>query len=574
MPGYDFNASGPAFVRFTNSAHWHDEDRFLRSLACAEATSRDPLDASAVASGAFAELPAELVDAICIELLKGSSENRGQPRTTRHYASFLLACRWVRASVSRRVALEAKCIHLVHKCHSLPALPVGASYVDYAKTAIRSRIELDMLYRYIKGVSFHCADPTAECCRGLRAALNDDWNQTLATAPFPIDSLGAEALCSRAGKRATVVAPTRARLLCATPDGVLLCDDERVWSVTSKPAEEFAPGYELATAFSTSRKSKVGRVWGAARGKRIAVCEFLAHWSYTAGAPTGKPSLFSLRIFEDDRLIAETEMDERNASHMEAREPHSMWIHNGAVWLLWYHRDGDGSYAQLMRVHPHEMHTPESEWLTTTYKYENVFSMSVATDAGHVALFYADASGVGLFFFDVDTLSGRYVTVINLSPNSDYLWNSYSHQITLSPDGTRMVLLAMVVGKPMAIPYVRDHKPESYEHHGWREIAPCVVPEAAERAFKRGLFRHAVFTPCGRRFLAFSAGLDGATGVLEIQIMGLMDGEIHKSVVDYCRFTTVRGATDLPGKAIWSNDGLFVQTYSDVGGVLRLGLVA
>ena len=177
MPDYDFNAPGPAFVRFTNAKNQYDEDAFLRSLARAEVASRDSPNASMVVSGAFAALPAELINAICLELLIGWSWFPGWTRTTRHYASFVTACKWVRASVSRRVALEANCIYLYQKGHALPVLPLELSYVDYAKMAIRSRFEVDMLCRYFKKVSFCCASPTAECCRCL-----------LYTSPSPRDS--------------------------------------------------------------------------------------------------------------------------------------------------------------------------------------------------------------------------------------------------------------------------------------------------------------------------------------------------------------------------------------------------
>ena len=587
MAGYDFNAPGPAFVSFSNSAHRHDEDKFLRSLARADAASRGSPNVSVVASGAFAALPTELIDAICVELLIGWSRNRGQPRTTRHYASLVVACRWVRALVSRRVALEAKCIHLVQKCHSLPVLPPEASYVDYAKVAIRSRVELDMLYRYAKRASFHCVDPTAECCRGLRASLNDDWSQAPVSTLFPPDSLGAEALHESVGRRAIVVAPAHAQLLCATPDGALLCNDERVWSVTSKPAEEFAPGYELATAFSAPRKTKRSRAWGASQGKRIAVCEPPACLDDAATFLENQDALYSLRIFDDDRLIAETMLSDQGATYTGAGQPHSMWIHDGAVWLLWLHKSNDAcQYVRLVRIHPHEAHTPENEWLTTTYKYENVISMSVATDAGHVAILHSREGNFGpevkLFFFDVDALCGRNVPTHRLVCGGISYPSAFSmHTITLSPDGTRMVLLDRSPNKPIVVPYVRDHAILHFESHGWRAVAACVVPEAGERALKYGLVQHAVFTPCGRRFLAFFACTSRAqSGVLEVELVKLMGGESGQFVLDYGRFIPACGNfPDSPGKVVWSDDGLFMQTIQrearqGSGGVLRLGLVA
>lgn len=588
MAGYDFNAPVRAFVTFRNRAHRHDEDKFMSSLVCVDAASRGLANVSVVASGAFAALPAELIDAICIELLIGWSRNQGQSRTTRHYASLVIACRWVRALVSRRVALEAKCIHLVQKCYSLPVLPPEASYVEYAKVAIRSRIEVGMLYRYVRRASFHCVDPTAECCRGLRASLNEDWVQAPVSTLFKPDSLGAEALRERVGRRAIVVAPAHAQLLCATPDGALLCNDECVWSVTSKPAEEFAPGYELATAFSTPLKAKRNRVWGASQGKRIAVCESPACLDDVATVLENQDTLYSLRIFDDDRLIAETMLSNQGAAYTGAGEPHSVWIHDGAVWLLWLHKNNDAcQYVRLVRVHPHEVHTPEKEWLTTTYTFENVISMSVATDAGHVAILYSRGgqfmSEVELFFFDVDALCGRDVpTHWRLYGNIDTPSDGIMHTVALSPDGTRMVLLDRSFGSHLVVPYVRDHKSQGLEHHGWRAVASCAVPEVANRALKYGLLKDVAFTPCGRRFFAFFAGPSPSeNGVLEVGLVRLMSEESRQFVLDHCRFTTCACGNypDIPGKVVWSNDGLFLQTIQrekrqDSGGVLRLGLVA
>jgi len=587
MAGYDFNAPGPAFVSFSNSAHRDDENKFLISLVRADAASRGSPNVSVVASGAFVALPAELIDAICLELLIGWSRNHGQPRTTRHYASLVIACRWVRALVSRRVALEAKCIHLVQKCYSPPVLPPEAWYVDYAKVAIRSRIEQGMLYRCVKRASFHCVDPTAEWSRGLRASLNYDWSQKPVSALFPPDSLGAEALRKRVGRRVSVVAPAHAQLLCATPDGALLCNDERVWSATSKPAEEFAPGYELATAFSTPRKTKRSRAWGASQGKRIAVCESPAHLDDVATFLENQNALYSLRIFDDDRLIAETLLSDQGATYTGAGQPHSMWIHDGAVWLLWLHEHDACQYVRLVRIHPHEAHTPENEWLTTTYKYENVISMSVATDAGHVAILHSRGGDLGpqvkLFFFDVDALCGRDVPTHRcLCGSINYPWDAHVHTIALSPDGTRMVLLDRSPSNPMVVPYVRDHKSEGLEHHGWRAGAACTCALLGESALKYGLMKHAVFTPCGRRFFAFFARTSRSQGgVLEVGLVRLMGGEGRQLVLNYGRFITPACGNfiDIPGKVVWSNDGLFLQTVQPEarqgsGGVLRLGLVA
>tara|TARA_B100000459_G_C8594553_1_gene209209 strand:+ start:282 stop:2036 length:1755 start_codon:yes stop_codon:yes gene_type:complete len=581
MPGYDFNAPGPAFVRFTNAVDWYDEDAFLRSLARANVAPREPPNASMVVSGAFAALPAELIDAICVELLIGWSWFPGRIRTAQYYASLVIACRWVRASVSRRVMLEAKCINLNQMGHALPVLPLELSYVDYAKMAIRSRFEVDMLYRYFKKVSFHCADPTAECCRGLRAELNDDLSQAPVSMQFPLDSLGAEALAERTGRRVSVVAPERAQLLCATPGGALLCNDERVWSVTSEPAEEFAPGYELATAFSTSRMNKLAgdQIWGAAKGTLIAVCEPLADWNNT---------MYSLRIFDNGRLVAEAKMSNRDASFRGAGVPHTIWIHDGEVCLLWLHRAADWCHARLMWIHPNEAHCPENEWTTTAYRYANVVSMSVATDAGHVAILHSDGiesgSKVQLYFYNGDTKQGSNILIPSSCPLAGgvdcLLQKPLQHSITLSPDGRQMVLFDRTPGNSTVISYTRGNPHWLSPNQGWRMDGGCLLLGRARVAMEHGYLEKVVFTPCGRRAFAFFMGNPRSKdGVLEIGPAVLLAARCgldstppsdHKHNYHY---TTSGGDTpDVPANVAWSNDGLFVATLS--GGVLRMGLVA
>ncbi len=580
MPGYDFNASGPAFVRFTNAKNRYDEDAFLRSLARAKVASRDSPNASMVVSGAFAALPGELIDAICLELLISWSRFQGRIRTAQYYASLVIACRWVRASVGRRVALEAKCIYLYQKGHALPVLPLELSYVDYAKMAIRSRFEVDMLCRYFKKVSFCCAAPTAECCRGLRAELNDDLGQAPVSMQFPVDSLGAEALGERTGRRVSVVAPERAQLLCATPGGALLCNDERVWSVTSEPAEEFAPGYELATAFSTSRNSLAGaRIWGAAKGTLIALCEPLADWNNT---------MYSLRIFDNGRLVAEAKMSNQDASFVGAGVPHTIWIHDGEVCLLWLHRAADWCHARLMWIHPNEAHCPENEWSTTAYRYANVVSMSVATDAGHVAILHSDGiesgSKVQLYFFNGDTHKGCNVLIPACCPLAggiDYLLQKpLQHRITLSPDGKQMVLLDRTPSNPTVISYTRGNPHWLSPQQGWR-VGTFDSPSGdAAIAMQHGYLEKVVFTPCGRRAFAFFMGNSlSKDGVLDIGPAVLLADRCGCDLTPpnddkhFCRYTASCGYTpDVPANVVWSNDGLFVAILS--GGVLRMGLVA
>ena len=578
MPGYDFNAPGPAFVRFTNAAHQYDEDAFLRSLARANVAPRAPPDASMVVTGAFAALPAELIDAICVELLVGLPKFQGRARTAQYYANLVVACRWVRASVSRRVMLEAKCIYLWEKGHALPVLPLNVSYLDYAKTAIRGRLEAEMLRRYFKKVSFCCADPTAECCRGLRAELNDDLGQVPVSVQFPPDSLGAEALGEHTGRRVQVVAPERARLLCAAPGGALLCNDERVWSVTSEPAEEFAPGYELATAFSTSRIStgtSSFTIWGAAKGTLIAVLEPLAGTNNT---------MYSLRIFDNGRLVAEAKMSAQDPSFEGEGRPHTIWIHDGEVCLLWLHRSRDWCHARLMWIHPDEAHCPENEWTTTAYRYANVVSMSVAIDAGHVAILHSDGlesgSKVQLFFYNADIKQGSHILIPSscaLGGGIDYLLQKpLQHSITLSPNGRQMVLLDRTPGNPTAVAYTRVNPHWLSPQQGWRMDGGCRLLGRAGVAMEHGYLEKVRFTPCGRRVFAFFMGNSRSKdGVLEIGpavLLGDRCGWGESDYKDHCHYTTSCGDTpDVPGNVVWSNDGLFVATLS--GGVMRMGLV-
>lgn len=545
----------------------------LRRLAYTRVSRPKVLLAPRPVSGRLGVLPPELIDAICAALL-------GFPaKSAQDYLNFMFTCRGIYAAIGNEAVLEARCLMAFDCVISDAYLQQGPyAHTEYAKLCIRSRMEQDLLHICMKEcVVLHCANPTSECCRTQRVDLNWRCRKTPLKSRFPQDSLAALAMGEqRTALNVGVVAPSGASILCATPDGVLLSDTDRVWGVTSKPNQEFKPGYEFETTFSVERLFE-DAVWAAAEGTRIAVCHLMAR------EPSGMFTRYKLRIFDDGHECATMEVghyferrhdvagdEERYRTSLER-----MWIHKGTVWLLFLKEgSADTTWMKLVRV---SQRANDGEWeqhRTETLNLEFVKCTTVASVSGHMAIIDCVVSRLGpnissyarLHFFDADThkfgridSDGAWCNNLELSAEA----TGPNHRIALSPDGTVLVVMNRARNTPSINLYLR-HKDRMLSM-GWT-LCYTGMHVSLKNSMVRSPIMDAVFSPCGRKFFAFFVATTGSPGgVLEIDTSYGCWGMGHFENVQTYR---------MPSKVAWSrNGGLFVQTATAPVGVLRLGLV-
>jgi hypothetical protein len=518
-------------------------------------------------------LPPELIDAICAALL-------GFPaKSAQDYINFMFTCRGIYASIGDEAVLEARCLMTIDCVISDKYLQQGPyGHTEYAKLCIRSRMEQDLLKTCMKEwVVLHCANPTSECCRAQRVDLNWRCRDVPLKKSFLQDSL-ATLLMDEHGSSLNVgvVAAAGSSILCATPDGVLMSDTDRVWGVTSEANPEFKPGYEFETTFCVERCSN-DDVWAAAEGTRIAVCHLMA------SEPSGTYTKYKLRIFDDGHEHATMDVAHYFEHHGddpgdERRYPlllERMWIHKGSVWLLFL--KGGSSNTTWMRLVRVSQRANGGEWAQTrteTLNLEHVKSTSVATVAGHVAIMDNVVTRLGpnvssyarVHFFDVDSRKfgrvdsdGAWCASVEATPQTA----GPNHRIALSPDGTVMVMMNRSLHTPSLNLFLR-HKDRTLSM-GWT-LCYTGLDVSLRNSMVRSPITDAVFSPCGRKFYAFFIATTGSPGgVLEIDTSYGCWGLSHFDNVQPYR---------MPSKAVWStNDGLFVQTATAPVGVLRLGLV-
>jgi len=543
----------------------------LRRLAYTPVSRQRVLLEPRPISGWFGMLPPELIDAICAALL-------GFPaKSAQDYTNFMFTCRGIYASMGDEVVLEARCLTTLDCVISDAYLQGPYAHTEYAKLCIRSRMEQDLLTTCLKEwVVLHCAKPTSECCRTQRVDLNWRCRDIPLRNSFPQDSLGALSM----GERRTalnvgVVAPEGASILCATPDGVIVSDTNRVWGVTSKPNPEFKPGYEFETTFSEERFFN-DEVWAAAEGKRIAVCHLVAN------ELACMHNRYRLRIFdnghEHEPIVVAFYFesggdpnDERGYRTLLER----MWIRNGTVWLLFLKEgSSDTTWAQIVNV---SQRASDGEWeqrRMATLNLEHVKCTTVAPVAGHMAIIDCVVSQLGpnvssyarLHFFDADIWRfGRIDSDGAWCNNLEFGAGSTgpSHRIALSPDGTVLVVMNRARNTPSLNVYLR-HK-DRVLAMGWT-LCYTGMLHAIKNAMLYSPIMDVVFSPCGRRFFAFFVATTGSPGgVLSIDTSYGCWGLGHFEDVQSYR---------MPSKVAWSqNGGMFVQTATAPVGVLRLGLV-
>ena len=544
----------------------------LRRLAYTRVSRQKVLLAPRAVSGRLGALPPELIDAICAALL-------GFPaKSAQDYLNFMFTCRGIYAAIGNEAVLEARCLMAFDCVISDAYLRQGPyAHTEYAKLCIRSRMEQDLLRICMKEcVVLHCANPTSECCRTQRADLNWRSRKTPIKWKFPKDSLAATALGEkRIALNVGVVAPSGASILCATPDGVLLSDTDRVWGVTSKSNQEFKPGYEFETTFSVERHVN-DEVWAAADGTRIAVCHLMAN------DLSGMYTRYKLRIFDDGHECATMDVSHYFERHHQPDDEgryrtslERMWIHKGTVWLLFL-KEGESNttWTKLVRV---KQCANGGEWeqhRTETLNLEFVKSTTVASMAGHMAIIDCVVSRLGpnissfarLHFFDVDTRKfgrvdsdGAWCANLELSAET----TGPNHRIALSPDGTVLVMMNRARDTPSLNVFLR-HKNRALGM-GWT-LCYTGMHVSLKNSMVRSPIMDTVFSPCGRKFFAFFVATTGSPG-------GVLDIDTSYGCWGMGHFENVQ-TYRMPSKAAWSrNGGLFVQTATAPVGVLRLGLV-
>jgi len=558
----------PTLHRDTVSDTWR-----LRKLAYARVARAPDAEEQERVQGAFGVLPVELVDVICAKLLRIGFE---------HFFSFVCTCRAAYRVASKRTMVEAMCMKNLFNRTSLAhrvAMMDGAEqypFTQLAKAMIRSRMEQEVLQECIGGSVLHCANPTSECCRTQRADLNMCWRlyPTIAER-FPKGTLGAEALRGRRTCNVSVAASSAHHLLCATPDGAVLASDNRVWTVTSKPAAEFTPGHELATT-PLMDCSSTGILVAAAEGKRIAVCQF-SHDSLNE-------SIYDLKIFDDAVKTNELHVSDKRHQQGEFWSDSycldQMWLHKGVVWFAFVHMDHTSdnfSWMRLLAVEP----GPDgccNHLFDVYHSFGRIDCTSVAADSGDLVLLEELSNEVRIWCFDMKThkfgLVPPHPRFGHPLPHTQ-VSVGLLHQLRLSPDGLTMVVFDRMNDSWGAHRSTRSGPILLYtrsgagagNRQGWRLIwtGGDSPHRPVATVIRSSPMIEALFTPCGRRFYAFFlATPDSPGGMLR------MDTTFTTEVND--SFSNVPPYR-LPTKMVWSKDGLFVRTSTLPTGVLRLGLV-
>ena len=556
----------------------------LRKLAYARVARASDAEEQERVSGAFAVLPVELVDVVCAKLLRIGFA---------HFFSFVCTCRAAYRVVSKRTAIEAMCMKnlfnqasLAHQVEAKADDAEQYPFTELAKTMIRSRVEQEVLRECVEGSVLHCADPTSECCRTQRTDLNACWrlHPTIAER-FPTGTLGAEALRGRSVRNVSVAASSASCLLCATPNGAVLASDSRVWTVTSKPAAEFTPGYELESTFLMDRyQSSTEPIWAAAEGNRIAVCQRTHDTEYA--------SFYVVKIFDDGRLVGEDEVEEefsyQSPSHVVARAARNsvetMWLHKGEVWVAFVHENLSHtfSWVRLRAIQP-DVHGNFLKGLchTTlemTQSFGRIDCSSVASDSGDLALIETLANESRIWCFD---MKARTFGLVRLpTPMHEphcilHVPYCLRHEVRLSPDGLTMVILDRShcnynfhvhrVSGPIRI--YRRCGGDVEQRKQWRPVwvGGGSPHRPVSQVLRLSPLKEAVFTPCGRRFYAFFRATDRSPGGM-LRLNTTFTNEVNDTFHHVPPYR-------LPSKVVWSKDGLFVHTSTVPVGVLRLGLV-
>jgi|SaaInlV_125m_DNA_1040241.scaffolds.fasta_scaffold11416_2 hypothetical protein len=519
-------------------------------------------------TGILGLLPAELVDAVCAAVLRVDSS---------WFDAFTRTCRGVRRSVSPSTAIE----FVVRRCSYMlpgPALVAKTcSYTEHMKLKMRNRLELYSLSALFDCGATHCVSPNQACCRDRRRRLQSKPLDMGAGVRHKPHTLLDEAIAGRASCRVDVAAQGRALILCGTPAGAVIREGDDVRLATSRRAEVFVPGRELASvhlATTARAEARGAAVWAAAEGDRVAVClRDPAH-----------PSRYTVKLWgEHGRDFLGEHTLEPVTLGVPLLNVVRMFMRKGAVWLMLTRiLDFHDEELQFVRV---VIGNPCSTLLRRTV-LGIMASVSVATASGHVAFLESDRQEQGVctervVVFDPDLVQTHRIT-------EAFEVGEYSGEpnvLAIAPNGRVIVMLMrdraedspFHRGHPVVVIYQREGDATAWKVRVNGELS--LLNDAGPTqwgwdALRGGPISDMVFSPSGDTLLVMVAedqqGDDElSSGIIAFNVEeALRLGRILKIGT---KFATV-GSGYMPTQLVWS-DGIFLCMAGDEG-VARVGLSA
>jgi len=547
----------------------YDPVRKLADLSTKPVRTKPPVPIT----GLLGLLPTELVDAVCAAVLRMDSS---------WFNAFTRTCKGVRRSVGHATVIE----FLVRRhSYMLPGpalLDKACSYTEHVKLKMRNRADLYALGELMAHGATHCANPNQACCRDARRRFNRDHEGPGARSYFfklvqrglAPGTLLSDALEGRASFRADVATPGRARILCGTPSGAVIRERDDVRLVTSRRADVFAPGRELASVHlaATERAEERGAVvWAAAEGDRVAVC--------TRHASHGSRYTVKLWGAHGRDLLGEHTLEPVTLG-VPLANMHKMFMCKGAVWLMLTARSASyDEEVQFVRV-VFKAGEPAAT-LIRRVMMGIIHSVSMASESGHLAFLEMNRSdhddyGERVVVFDPDRVETHRIT--EEFGTSEY--NGAPNVLAIAPNGRVIVMLlrdraedGMQRGDPEVVIYQREGDAFSWKVRVSEALPFNQVPTAWGWYAMRGAdVTGMVFAPGGATLLALfqeDENEDEAGGIVAFNVEeALRTGRILKTGTSY--ETMARG--HMPLQLVWS-DGLFACVPGDEG-VVRVGLAA
>ena len=545
------------------SPYHYDPVRRMADLGTTPVRTKPPVPIT----GLLGLLPTELVDAVCAAVLRMDYS---------WFDAFARTCKGVRRSVSLATVIE----FLVRRhSYMLPGpalLDKACSYTEHVKLKMRNRNDLWALSALIYNGGTHCANPNQACCRDARRRFNREHQGKMGGYALP-GTLQSDAVEGRGSFRADVAAPGRARILCGTPSGAVIRERDDVRLVTSRRAEVFVPGRELASVHlaSSERAEERGAVvWAAAEGDRVAVC--MRHWD------AGGRYVVKLWGAHGRDLLGEHTLEPVTLG-VPLAHMHLLFMCKGAVWLMLTHvLDFHDEEVQFVRIVFKAGEPPVPLIRRATMGI--IHSVSVASESGHVAFLEMNREdynhyGERVAVFDPDQVATYRIT-------EEFGTGEYAgapNVLAIAPNGRVVVMLlrdraedGQQRGDPEVVIYQREGDAFSWTVR---------VSEALPRDHTHGpttwgwwAMRDAdvtgmVFAPGGATLLVLFEEDDSEYefpgGIVAFNVEeALRTGQILTSGTRY----ETMDRKHMPLQLVWS-DGLFVCVPGDEG-VVRVGLAA
>ncbi len=549
----------------------YDPVRKLADLNTKPVRTKPPLPIT----GLLGLLPTELVDAVCVAVLRMDSG---------WFDAFARTCKGVRRSVSLATVIE----FLVRRhSYMLPGpalLDKACSYTEHMKLKMRNCADLHALSKLIYDVgATHCANPNQACCRDARHRFNRMYQGKLREsnfckhASYAPGTLLVDALEGRGSFRADVAAPGRARILCGTPSGAVIRERDDVRLVTSRRAEVFAPGRELASvhlATSERAEERGAVVWAAAEGDRVAVC--MRHWD--------AQGRYVVKLWgaHGHDLLGEHTLEPVTLG-VPLAHMHQLFMCKGAVWLMLTHViDFHDEEVQFLRIvfKPGEPPVPLIRRATMGI----IHSVSVASESGHVAFLEMnredyDHYGERVAVFDPDQVATYRIT-------EEFGTGEYAgapNVLAIAPNGRVIVMLlrdraedGQQRGDPEVVIYQREG-----DAFSWTVRVSEALPRDHDFgpttwgwfAMRGADVTGVVFAPSGATLLVLfeedDTDYEFPGGIVAFNVEeALRKGRILKTGTRY----ETMDHKHMPLQLVWS-DGLFVCVPGDEG-VVRVGLAA